>query len=181
MILIPPSGEGKAIGSFSIGKDETIMENLKNSCTFIGRVYGSKYSTVNMGGEEVKKVMLNLIVNKNLSKEQREKAKNDSSIKTAEFVPMSATGSTAQYIETYFPDGKAAVVKATYATYTRNNSKSGEKEYGHIFNIEKIDFLPTDKADLGSNSSSNSSSNNSSSNNSGFNMFEETSSESAPW
>lgn len=157
------------------------MANLKNSCHFEGRIYDPKFSTISINGKDVKKVQFKLIASKKLTKEQRDKAKNDSSIKTAEFVPMSAIGSSAEFIENWLPAGKAASVEATYATYEYTDSKSGEKNYGHIFNVNDIEFVATSKDDAGSNNSSNSSSNSSSSNGSGFNMFEETSTESAPW
>ena len=158
------------------------MANLKNSCHFEGRIYDPKFSTITAGGKETKKVQFKLIVNKRLTKEQREKAKNDSSIKTSEFVPMSALGGTAEFIESWLPAGRAAIVEATYTTYDYTDSKSGEKAYGHIFNVNDIDFVATSKEDAGSNGSSNSSSSsNSNKSSGGFNMFEESSDEKAPW
>ena len=157
------------------------MRNLKNNCTFEGRIYDPKFSTVKMNGDDVDKVFFKLIVPKQLSKEQRDKAKNDSSIETSTFVPMSAIGSSAKFIKDWFPAGKAALISASYETYKKTNNQSGEKEYGHIFNVDAVEFVSSDSKNVSdnNNSSSNSSSNNS--NNSGFSMFEETTDEQKPW
>lgn len=156
------------------------MRNLKNDCIFEGRIYDPKFSTMNINGKDVDKVFFKLIVPKQLSKEQRDKAKNDSSIETSTFVPMSALGAPAKFIKDYFPAGKAALISASYETYKKTNNQSGEKEYGHIFNVNDVEFVSTDSKNLGeNNNSSNSSSNNS--NNSGFSMFEETTDEQKPW
>lgn len=157
------------------------MANLKNTCRFEGRIYDPKFSTISINGKDTKKVQFKLIVSKKLTKEQRDKAKNDNSIKVSEFVPMSALGGTAEFIESWLPAGKAAIVETTYATYEYTDSKSGEKGYGHIFNVNEIEFVATSKDDAGSSNHSSSSSSSSNNNNSGFNMFEETSEEKEPW
>ena len=158
------------------------MRNLKNECKFEGRIYDPKFSTVQMNGNDIDKVFFKLIVPKQLSKEQRDKAKNDNSIETSTFVPMSAIGAPAKFIKDWFPAGKAALISASYETYKKTNSQSGEKEYGHIFNVDSIEFVSSDSKNVESNNNSSSNSNSSSNNNSsGFSMFEDTPDDQKPW
>lgn len=154
------------------------MNNAYNSCRFIGRV--AKINSVNTRqgqNGEYKTIMFSLAVDRNLTKEQRAKAKNDNSIQTADFIPLSASGKVAEFVEQWMPVGRAAIVDCHYESYKKTNSQNGQTEYGHTFRVDSINFTVADAKSLQNNSTNNNynSSNNNSGNNSNnsFSMFDE--------
>lgn len=152
------------------------MENAYNCCRFIGRI-ASKQNVVTRQGNngEYKTLMLSMAVDRNLTKDQRNKAKNDNSIKTCDFVPLSASGGIVDFIEQWCPVGRAVIVTAHYETYEKTNQQTGQKEYGHTFRIDSINFSVADSKNLQNNTNNGNNSNNTNNqnNNQGFSMFDE--------
>jgi single-stranded DNA-binding protein len=132
---------------------------------------------------EYKTIMFSLAVDRNLTKEQKAKAKNDSSIQTVDFIPLSASNSKiVDFIEQWMPVGRAAIVDCHYETYKKTNQQTGQTEYGHTFRVDSINFSVADAKSLQNNANGNNynnnnhnNSNNNSGNNSnnGFSMFDE--------
>lgn len=158
------------------------MSNAYNSCRFIGRIARINSVNIRQGQNgEYKTIMFSLAVDRNLTKEQRAKAKNDNSIQTADFIPLSASGKVAEFVEQWMPAGRAAIVDCHYESYKKTNSQNGQTEYGHIFRVDSINFSVADAKSLQNNANGNNynnsgnNHNNNSGNNSnnGFSMFDE--------
>lgn len=159
------------------------MSNAYNTCRFIGRI--AKVNPVNTRqgqNGEYKTIMFSLAVDRSLTKDQRDKAKNDSSIQTADFIPLSASGKIVDFIEQWMPVGRAAVVECHYETYKKTNQQTGQTEYGHTFRVDSINFTIADSKNLQGNNSGNNnynnsnkqaSNNNNNNSNTGFSMFDE--------
>ena len=131
------------------------MINPHNLATFEGRIARDpQISTVTMGQEQVKIAMFTLAVERALSSAQRQKVKNgDKSIKTADFIPCSATGGSAEIIEKFCPVGKAITITAHYVEYQTTDGSTGQTVYRHIFEIDNIAFATQDAKSLQGNNS----------------------------
>lgn len=126
--------------------------NTKNMCFFQGRVAKVNVATKNGSNGPYKNVRFSIAVDRQLTKDERARAKTDSSIRTTDFVWLSCNGQLADMIEKYFPVGKSINVCAQYTTYEKINSQTGQKEYGSSFNVVSVDFVTQDKKDLANNS-----------------------------
>lgn len=126
------------------------MLNLANLCIFEGRMAKEpQYSTVQFGQETVEKAMFTIAIDRALSAQQRQKVKNgDQSIKTADFVPCSLLGAQVATLRQYFPQGKAIRVEGHYTEYQTTDQQTGQKKYGHIFEIDSISFPTQDAKSL---------------------------------
>lgn len=126
------------------------MVNSKNICIFEGRmVREPQYSNVQMGQDNVEKALFTIAVDRALSSAQRQKVKGgDQSIKTTDFVPCSLLGARVATLRQYFPVGKAIRVIGHYTEYQTTDQQSGQKKYGHMFEIDDIDFTIQDSKNL---------------------------------
>ena len=126
------------------------MMNPANICIFEGRISKEpNYSTVQFGQENVEKAMFSIAVDRALSTQQRQKVKNgDQSIKTADFIPCSLLGAQVATLRQYFPVGKSIRVIGHYTEYTQTDAQTGQKKYGHIFEIDNISFTVQDSKNL---------------------------------
>lgn len=126
------------------------MINPANVCIFEGRISKEpNYSTVQFGQENVEKAMFSIAVDRALSAQQRQKVKNgDQSIKTADFIPCSLLGAQVATLRQYFPVGKSIRVMGHYTEYTQTDAQTGQKKYGHIFEIDNISFTVQDSKNL---------------------------------
>ena len=116
------------------------MFNTNNFCFFEGRIAKDPvFSTVNGYNGPTEKAMFTLAVDRSMSSSQKQGAEQ-----TADFVPFSAIGKTAETIKAWCPKGKAIKVVAQYATYETINQQSGQKEYRHIFNVDSLGFTTRD-------------------------------------
>lgn len=158
--------------------------NPLNNCEFIGRVAKIQQPTqVQMGTNQqgqpnmVDKIMFTLAVDRALSSAQRQKVRNgDQSIKTTDFVPLSATGAVVNnIIVPYCPVGKSIVVKAHYTEYQTKDQQTGQTKYGHIFEVDDIGFTPQDSKNLQQNggNANNGGSNSYGNNNHGNNGYQQ--------
>ena len=132
------------------------MFNLANCCFFEGRISRDpQFSQVQMGiGQNgqpnmVDKALFSIAVDRALSSQQRQKAKNgDQSIKTADFIPCSLIGAQVATLRQYFPKGKAIKVVGHYTEYQTTDQQTGQTKYGHIFEIDNIGFTIADSKNV---------------------------------
>lgn len=126
------------------------MINSANICIFEGRmVRDPQYSTVQMGQDSVEKALFTIAVDRALSAAQRQKAKNgDQSVKTADFIPCSLLGAQVATLRQYFPVGKSIRVIGHYTEYQTTDQQTGQKKYGHMFEIDNIGFAVQDSKNL---------------------------------
>lgn len=132
------------------------MFNLANCCIFEGRISRDpQFSQVQMGvGQNgqpnmVDKALFSIAVDRALSSQQRQKAKNgDQSIKTADFIPCSLLGAQVATLRQYFPKGKAIKVVGHYTEYQTTDQQTGQTKYGHIFEIDNIGFTVADSKNV---------------------------------
>jgi single-stranded DNA-binding protein len=126
------------------------MINSANICIFEGRmVRDPQYSNVQMGQDNVEKALFTIAVDRALSAAQRQKAKNgDQSVKTADFIPCSLLGAQVATLRQYFPVGKSIRVIGHYTEYQTTDNQTGQKKYGHMFEIDNIGFAVQDSKNL---------------------------------
>ena len=132
------------------------MFNLANCCFFEGRISRDpQFSQVQMGvGQNgqpnmVDKALFSIAVDRALSSQQRQKAKNgDQSIKTVDFIPCSLIGAQVATLRQYFPKGKAIKVVGHYTEYQTTDQQTGQTKYGHIFEIDNIGFTIADSKNI---------------------------------
>ena len=121
-----------------------MFPNAQNLCIFEGRIVNDpKFETIQSQNGPFEKASFTIAVDKNLTSQQRQAAKNDPSIQTADFVNFKLTGSKVDHLKQYCPKGRALTVVASYETWTSTNPNTGEKVYGHVFNV--VDYKWTIK------------------------------------
>lgn len=125
------------------------MINTSNLCMFEGRIARDpQYSTIQINNETVEKALFSIAVDRALTANQRQKAKNDPNIQTADFIPCSLLGGSVATLRNYFPQGKAIKVVGHYTTYSSTDQQTGQKKYGHIFEIDSIGFVTQDSKNV---------------------------------
>ena len=126
------------------------MINPANICIFEGRITRDpQCSTVQMGQDSVEKALFTIAVDRALSSTQRQKVKNgDQSIKTADFIPCSLLGAQVATLRQYFPVGKSIRVMGHYTEYQTTDQQTGQKKYGHMFEVDNISFTVQDSKNL---------------------------------
>lgn len=129
------------------------MINPANICIFEGRMTRDpQVSTVQMGQDSVEKALFTIAVDRALSSAQRQKVKNgDQSIKTTDFIPCSLLGAQVATLKQYFPVGKSIRVMGHYTEYQTTDQQTGQKKYGHIFEVDNISFTVQDSKNLQNN------------------------------
>lgn len=127
------------------------MVNSANLCIFEGRIAKDiEYSSFNapdgQGGQRtVEKARFSLAVDRILTQQERQKVKNgDTSVKTADFLPMELVGNGVSVLKQYFFKGKGIRVICHYATWTSQKQGTGETIYGHTFEIDDFGFTIQD-------------------------------------
>ncbi len=126
------------------------MINPSNLCTFEGRIVRDpNYSTLQFGQDTVEKAMFTIAVDRALSQAQRQKVKaGDQSVKTSDFIPCSLMGGQVKVLRDWFPVGKGIKVIGRYTEYTTTDQSTGQKKYGHIFEVDNISFTVQDSKKL---------------------------------
>lgn len=125
------------------------MLGPNNICIFQGRLSNDpQYSSRTINGQngpyQMETALFKIAVDRPLSSAQRQKAKNDNSIKTADFIPISLSGVQVATLRQYFFKGKGIQVVGHYEEYTTKDPQSGETKYGHTFVAEHIGFCIQD-------------------------------------
>lgn len=126
------------------------MINPHNLCTFEGRIIKDpEFSQVNGANGPIDKVKFTMAIDKQLSKDQRQKVQNgDTSIATADFINCSMIGGGVQTFMQYCPKGKAITIVATYNSWKNTNAQTGQTEYFHNFNVEQFSFAVRDAKNI---------------------------------
>jgi len=126
------------------------MLNAHNLCVFEGRIIKDpEYTSVQTSNGQMEKATFTIAVDRNLSTQQRQAAKNgDQSVVTSDFVRCSITGNAVNTFKQYCPKGKAITVACTYATFSFTDRNSGQTQYGHIFNVESFSFTVADAKNM---------------------------------
>lgn len=119
------------------------MVNLNNICIFEGRTtQNQKYSQFNGANGPVDKVFFSISVPRVLSSQQRQDVKGgNTTIKQNDFVNFSLIGNQVKTLQQWFPAGTPIKIFARYTEYEKTNGASGQKEYGHVFEVENISFV----------------------------------------
>ena len=132
------------------------MINPSNMCMFEGRIVRDpQYSTVQIGNDNVEKALFTIAVERALTANQRQKAKTDNTVKTADFIPCSLLGGSVATLRSYFPQGKAIKVVGHYTEYQSTDPQTGQKKYGHMFEIDSIGFVTQDSKNVQQNQQQN--------------------------
>lgn len=132
------------------------MVNLHNLCIFEGRISSDpKYQTINSQNGAFEKATFSIAVNRQLTAQQRQAAKNNPNIQTADFVNCSIIGKAVEVFKQYCPKGKAITVACTFQTYSYTDQQTGQKKYGYNFNVENFNFTIADAKGLQQNGGNN--------------------------
>ena len=132
------------------------MVNSHNLCIFEGRISSDpKYQTINSQNGSFEKATFSIAVNRQLTAQQRQAAKNNPNIQTADFVNCSITGKAVEVFKQYCPKGKAITVACTFQTYSYTDQQTGQKKYGYNFNVEDFNFTIADAKGLQQNGGNN--------------------------
>lgn len=116
------------------------MVNLNNICIFEGRITSNqKYSQFQGQNGPVDKVFFSVSVPRILSSQQ----KQDPNAKKNDFVNFSLIGGQVKTLQQYFPAGTPIKVFAKYQEYETVDNATGQKKYGHVFEVDNISFVTT--------------------------------------
>lgn len=117
--------------------------NIGNLCVFEGRITKDiEVSTLGSGDKTFTKVKFSIAVDKNMTKAQKDAAKQ-SNKPTADFIPLEAIGGVADFISKWFGKGKAIRVVASF----KNNNytdKNGNQVYSYAFDVSDASFTIAD-------------------------------------
>lgn len=142
--------------------------NINNECRFDGTLTKDpEISFIPFGqGKSLTKCKFSVTVPKNMTKEQKEKAKAKGEY-TSDIVPCEIVGPKAEIIGNYFKKGKPIKIIATFRTFNYTN-KQGEKVYSYCFDVVDFGFATQDFSEDNANRNVSNSMNNSY--NDGFGM-----------
>ena len=151
--------------------------NTGNICIFEGRVVADpKISQIPYNGKQLAKAEFTLAVDRNMSKEQKQKAQTAGK-PTSDFPKFEAVGANAEFITKWVKKGKPIRVVAEFETFTYND-KQGNKQYGFKFSVQNIGFT---LSDISASNNQNNHVNNNQNNNQQQNSFNTPSSKELPW
>lgn len=133
------------------------MVNLNNSCNFEGRMTSNqKYSQFNGQNGPVDKATFSISVPRALSSQQRQ----DPNAKKNDFVNFSLIGPQVKVLQQYFPAGTPIKVAAHYTEFETIDNATGQKKYGHIFEVDSIGFVVSPSQNQGGNNNNSNGNNN---------------------
>jgi single-stranded DNA-binding protein len=126
------------------------MFNTSNVCIFEGRMTNNtKITQINGANGPVDKATFSISCPKALSSQQRQAAKNDPNIKQVDFINFQLIGAQVKTLQQYFPAGTPIKVFAHYTTWESINQQTGQKTYGHNFEVDYIGFVSTPAQNTG--------------------------------
>lgn len=146
--------------------------NLNNNCSFEGRLIKDvEYSSINGKNGAVAKVKFTLAVDKVMTKQQKEYAKNNN-LPTSDFVPCECLGPKADFINNFFKKGSAMKVVAGFRTYSFDANDGSGKKYAYSFDVVDAGFVVADYSENnGNNGGGNYNNNNGGNKNNGGNNY----------
>lgn len=131
--------------------------NTSNLCIFEGRISKDpEYSTINGANGPLEKVTFDIAVDRAMSSAQKQAAQANNQA-TADFVHcqmISNPNNQNNRINTFkqwFQKGKAIKVVCHYSQYTYVDNQSGQKKYGHQFDVDDFGFTIADSQALSNN------------------------------
>lgn len=128
------------------------MFNTNNFCFFEGRMtQNQKFSQFQGQNGPVDKVFFSISVPRALSAQQRQ----DQNAKKNDFVNCSLTGNQVKTLQQFFPAGTPIKVIGRYTEYETVDNATGQKKYGHVFEVENIGFVVTPAQNQGNNNTGN--------------------------
>lgn len=128
------------------------MLNLNNLCIFEGRTtQNQKYSQINGQNGPIDKVYFSVSVPRVLTSQQ----KQDQNAKKNDFVNFSMVGAQVKVLQQYFPAGTPIKIVARYTEYETIDNATGQKKYGHVFEVESISFVTTPSQNRNNNGGNN--------------------------
>ena len=128
------------------------MLNLNNLCIFEGRTtQNQKYSQINGQNGPIDKVYFSISVPRVLTSQQ----KQDQNAKKNDFVNFSMVGAQVKVLQQYFPAGTPIKIVARYTEYETIDNATGQKKYGHVFEVESISFVTTPSQNQNNNGGNN--------------------------
>lgn len=128
------------------------MLNLNNLCIFEGRTtQNQKYSQINGQNGPIDKVYFSVSVPRVLTSQQ----KQNQNAKKNDFVNFSMVGAQVKVLQQYFPAGTPIKVVARYTEYETIDNATGQKKYGHVFEVESISFVTTPSQNQNNNGGNN--------------------------
>lgn len=114
------------------------MFNTGNICIFEGRItQNTKITQVNGPNGPIDKASFSISCPKALSSQQRQ----DPNAKKNDFINFSLVGAQVKTLQQYFPAGTPIRVVAHYVTWESTNQQTGQKTYGHNFEVDHIGFV----------------------------------------
>lgn len=114
------------------------MINQNNICIFEGRMtQNQKYSQINGQNGPIDKANFSISVPRVLTAQQRQ----DPNVKKNDFVNFTMIGNQVKVLQQYFPAGTPIKVMARYTEYETIDNATGQKKYGHIFEVDNIGFV----------------------------------------
>ena len=120
------------------------MFNTNNICVFEGRMTNNtKITQINGANGPVDKATFSISCPRSLTTQQRQAAKNDPNIKQVDFINFQMIGAQVKTLQQYFPAGTPIKVVAHYTTWESTNAQTGQKTYGHNFEVDHIGFVST--------------------------------------
>ena len=124
--------------------------SLNNLCIFEGRMTSNqKYTQINGQNGPIDKASFSISVPRALNSQQRQ----DPNVKKVDFVNLTMIGPRVKTLQQYFPAGTPIKVMAHYTEYETVDSATGQKKYGHNFEVD--DFTFTVSASQGQNNANN--------------------------
>lgn len=128
------------------------MLNLNNLCIFEGRTtQNQKYSQINGQNGPIDKVYFSVSVPRVLTSQQ----KQGQNAKKNDFVNFSMVGAQVKVLQQYFPAGTPIKIVARYTEYETIDNATGQKKYGHVFEVESISFVTTPSQNQNNNGGNN--------------------------
>lgn len=118
--------------------------NINNECRFDGNLTKDpELSYIPYGqGKQMAKCKFSVTVPKNMTKEQKERAKAKGEYIT-DIIPCEITGPKAEVIANNFVKGKPIKVTTVFRTFNYTN-KQGEKVYSYTFDVVDFGFATQD-------------------------------------
>lgn len=124
------------------------MVNTSNLCIFEGRISKDpEFSQIQGQSGPIDKVVFDLAVDRGMSASQRQTAQSNNQ-QTADFIHCSMIGAQVKTFQQYCPKGKAVKVLCHYTQYTYTNKQTGQTQYGHQFDVDKLGFVTNDAKSL---------------------------------
>lgn len=114
------------------------MFNTGNICIFEGRITNNtKITQVNGANGPVDKATFSISCSKALTTQQ----KQDPNAKKNDFINFQMIGAQVKTLQQFFPAGTPIRVVAHYVTWESVNQQTGQKTYGHNFEVDHIGFV----------------------------------------